>query len=457
MGLTDHYGLERLVAGDALSKDGYKFTDADRVIVDRLLYAGAEGHVHTGAPAFAQAVPTIGLTLSSTAGSIPAGVRAYYKATLVDNKGAESLPGPETFVDMPAPVAEPAPPVLTLYAGGTLLPGNYFYVLSAYTNGVSTQETKALSPAYITIPVGSTNRSVLITYPTLPSGAAGWNIYAKRPGSSVYGFLASVPSGPAAYTDNGSVVCDCYRSTPVRNSTNGANTVTVVLGGGTPLVPVGFTWKVYRTFTPGAYANNLAHWVVEETSQGSGVITPRYQDMGLATFAGQPPSSSQNPASPSKVNLAAGAEVQNRLPLGLVQAFPVVITFAFVGTQMVVTGSNVWVCEYTRATIIGCRASLGVGYHPVAASLIVNVLKGSGTNPTPLTVYTTQSTRPSIPVGAQIGARTVPQVTSLVAGDSLTVNVDQVGGGATPLDKDLTVNVTLLVQMDSATSDMTWG
>lgn len=95
MGTTDHYGLKRMGPGEHFSDDGYKYTDADRVQMDRLLYLGAEGHRHVGAVAEPAEPGTPTLTLSEASGSIPAGTRVYYKYTLVDVEGFESAPSTE--------------------------------------------------------------------------------------------------------------------------------------------------------------------------------------------------------------------------------------------------------------------------------------------------------------------------------------------------------------------------
>lgn len=453
MSLTSRYGLSRIRAGDHLADSSYKYSDRDRELISLLLWLGAEGHRHTGVAASVGTIPGVpSLSSATTGGALPAGNRIYYRYTWVEDNGLESAPSDEVYVDMPAPVDEPGAAVLAAVAGGSLVPGNYFYALAAY-KGASTSETKALSVVYMTIPATATNKSIRLTFPTPPAGATGWNIYRKSPGGGDFGFLASVPVATLLYTDTGAVALDCYRQLPRTNTTSAQNAVTFTVGAG----QAGRSWKLYRTLVSGQYQNSLLHWVVEETSEGSGVIRTNYVDTGLATAAGQPPTSEQLAGSPSKVDLAGGLEAKNRLPMANVQAFPVVVTFAFVGTQMVVTGSNTWVCEYTRATIVGARAVLGRGKAPAAAALIVDVNKGSTIAPTMVTIYTDQTTRPRIAIGAQMGSRVAPGVTTLVAGDCLTVDVDQAGGGATPTDLDLTVNVTLLVQMDEATSTMVWS
>lgn len=442
-GETNNYGLDRLGAGDDFSDRGYKFTDADRQLIDRLLYMGAEGHHHTGAAALV-ADPSVapGVTLSETGGTIPAGTRVYYKYTWVDVNGFESAASPEGYVDTPTQVLEPSSPTLLVQStGGTLLPGVYYYILSCYTN-VNTQETKATAPAYVTVPVGSTTNQITLVLPTLPSGADGFNVYVKKPGQVRYNYLASVDmtiaTPPTEYTDNGAVEEDCNRSIPIRNTTHGNNAAVVQV----PTVPVGSTWKLYRTYQSGQYENSLVHHVVEETFETSGIITNAYADLGIATSEGLPPTASQSIGSPDKVLLTDGAEVTGILPMGRV-AHPFEVTFFWPGTLQEAVGTMVWVCEFPHFFILGCRAALGVGFSPSAQEVIVDVNLGSGQSPTPTfdTIYTTQANRPMIEPGWQIGERTVPDVQQMDEGDMLTIDIDQTGEGATPNDQDLTVTV----------------
>ena len=157
MGSTSNYGLKKLEAGDALSEDSYQFTDKDRDVIDRLLKLGAETHVHDGATN-GTADPEIPpeLTLDTTSGNIPAGLTVRYRFAWVDADGAESAASPEATVATPAAVVAPAAPTLSPSStGGSLLPGNYFYVLTSYT-GANTSESKAGVRNFITVPTGST-------------------------------------------------------------------------------------------------------------------------------------------------------------------------------------------------------------------------------------------------------------------------------------------------------------
>lgn len=82
-------------------------------------------------------------------------------------------------------------------------------------------------------------------------------------------------------------------------------------------------------------------------------------------------------------------------------------------------------------TILGVTAAVNTA--PTGASLIVDVHKNG------ITVFTTQSNRPTIIAGAfETGSEAVPDVTSINGtGDYLTVDIDQIG--STVAGADLTV------------------
>jgi len=452
-GLTDNYRLLTLNAGDSLNINGYQFTRADRNTIDRLLYIGAEGHRHNGvagASSNPAAPPT--LALNTTGGNIPAGTFVAYKYTLVDDTGAESAASPEITVTTAAAIGSPGAPSLARYlTGGTLIGGNYYYILSAYS-GVQTSETRPGDQAFITLSSSSSTWRIEVTLPSLPVGADGFNVFRRSPGESKYSFMQTidmqVATPPTVFVDNGSININCNRQPPVRNSTNATNSISIGFPGATPTVPAGFTWKLYRSYASGAYNNSLLSWIVEETFESSGIITPVYLDEGGSTTFGSPPSQSQFVGSPPKIQLGNVSEVEGFLPVGR-NVVPAVATFTFPGLlDAPVVGSFAWTCEYQHAQIVGCRATLGRDSAPSSQNVIIDVNKfdAGAASPSFSTIYTTQANRPSILVGEQQGVRSVPNVTSLVAGNMLTVDIDQVGLGATPNDYDLVVTIYLLVR-----------
>lgn len=105
-------------------------------------------------------------------------------------------------------------------------------------------------------------------------------------------------------------------------------------------------------------------------------------------------------------------------------------TFSKAGVLSVVTGTSRFVFPFP-VTVLG--ATLVVSSAPVGAAIKVDVnLNGT-------TIFTTQANRPTIADGATVGSEAAPDVTAVLAGQYLTVDVDQVGS-STP-GSNLTVVV----------------
>lgn len=437
MAYTSHYGLKKLNVGETIADDSYKFSDADRDTLDLLLYLGVEGHRHTGGVG-SNAAPTDApiLAVNTTSGALAAGRRIFYKYTLIDPLGTESGPSPEAFVDTPAQVAPPSKPTLTFAStGGTLLPGNYYYVLSAYTGAAGSNfETEALNPEYVFVTGTTATNEITITLPTLPAGAAGFNIYRQAPNGPGYFYIASVDmtgiTPPTVYVDEGAVEPNCDRTRPLTNTTRQTNSVIVSL----PMaLPAGWQVRVYRTFVVNDYGNSLL------TTSSTLPVT----DTGTATTFGQPPVQGVSAGSPSRVLLTNNAEVQGKAPMSAMSAFPYVLNFTLMGELFVISGAHPWICEFPRATIIGVRAALGRGSVVADQEVVIDVNVGSGAVPTMASIFASEPSQPRIEVGAQIGERVVPDdTTELVEGDVLTLDVDQIGNG---LERDLVVAIYMYV------------
>lgn len=291
-GTTPNFNLTKLNANEDFSGDGYKYTDADRVLIDRLLNA-ALNHDHSGAPpgVSGETVSTAPiLTLDPNAGSLPAGVRMYYKIALIGPDGLPTMASPETIIDAPNPVFTPDAPIATRSAtGGTLHPGTYYYRLSAW-RAASTLETAAGNSVSVPLPVvdGTTQR-VILDLPSMPAGAGGYNIYRRIPGGAAFVHIATIDAVDVGtpWIDDGAHVVNCERFSPTSNTTSSSNSVEIDYPGG--VVPVGYTWRIYRTVVSGDWAHSQLADVVEETSEGSGIVTPSFLDLGLGTTAGSPP------------------------------------------------------------------------------------------------------------------------------------------------------------------------
>lgn len=112
-------------------------------------------------------------------------------------------------------------------------------------------------------------------------------------------------------------------------------------------------------------------------------------------------------------------------------------SFFKTGTLTVVAGTQRLPIDGTY-TIVGTR--LMVGTAPTGAALLIDVNK-NGT-----TIYSTQGNRPTIAIGANTGGPgATPDVTTLAAGDYLTVDIDQVGSSAAGSDLTVSVIVTKTV------------
>jgi hypothetical protein len=105
-------------------------------------------------------------------------------------------------------------------------------------------------------------------------------------------------------------------------------------------------------------------------------------------------------------------------------------TFYEPGVLAVATGTGMFPIPF-GATIMGVSAICRVA--PTGADVIVDIKK-NGT-----TIFTTTANRPKIVASTTVASETVPDVTNLVAGDYLTVDVLQVGSTAT--GQDLTLQI----------------
>ena len=107
-------------------------------------------------------------------------------------------------------------------------------------------------------------------------------------------------------------------------------------------------------------------------------------------------------------------------------------TFTMQGTVRTMIGSTRWYIE-TNVTIESIRVAVGTA--PTGAAIICDVNK-NGT-----TVYTTQSNRPTVAASGFTQLATAPDVTTAVAGDYFTIDVDQVGSTIAGADLTVTMRV----------------
>jgi hypothetical protein len=451
---TDRYSLSILGPGDSLNADGYKAVDADRRLIDRLLQYATEQHRHTGATGDDH-TPTAppNVALQPTGGAIGAGERYFYTYTIIDETGTESAPAPHQAIDSPPAVATPNAPALTTVSGtGSLLPGTWSYVLSAY-RGANTQETKAEISSVIAL-YGVNPGSISMVLPDLPLMADGLNIYRKAPSGLHYLYLTSIanPTNGQAWVDDGSIEGDCDRSLPGVNRTSAENSVLVEFPGATPALAEGWSWRIYRT-------DNASDWsysyLIDMPAIGGATpYTPlEFLDVGLGSQTGGPPLASQVVNAPPKIELTDATEVDGYLPPGLF-VVPTIVTFTFSGVVAAGDGTFTWVCEYDEAQIVQARAYLGVDETPETDEIVTNLLlrRASTGSTTWEPLFT--GTGPSVPVASNIGPVTsLDPPVALQVGDMLTTQVEQTDSADVSY---LSINVTLLTRSGSTDTSYPW-
>jgi hypothetical protein len=279
---TDNFGLTRVGAGESLAKNGYAALDLDRITED-LLHHAHEMHTHDGSPRLGN--PSTGPTLSAAAdgGQLTADTTYYYVVSYLDKWGLETAMSPEASLTTGAQIDEIDPPALTVETtGGTVVGGNYSYIVTAATDAGG--ETGRSTPSTATVTGGNTNR-VRLDLPPLPTGTISYRIYRKRPGQTQFYYLDETDASPFYDEGNGE---DCTITAPVSNSTNSTNSVTVTIPGGA--IPAGvFGWKIYRATEPGGYDDNsLVHQVIEPTTQFGTDLMTAWVDTGDALQQGTP-------------------------------------------------------------------------------------------------------------------------------------------------------------------------
>jgi hypothetical protein len=107
-------------------------------------------------------------------------------------------------------------------------------------------------------------------------------------------------------------------------------------------------------------------------------------------------------------------------------------TFSYPGNLVAGSGTAKFRMPF-HGTVLGVAATLGTA--PTGSSVILDVNKNG------VSLFTTQANRPTFTAGALVSTATLPDRTSLTAGDLLSVDVDQAGG--TIAGADLTVTIYL--------------
>lgn len=467
-GFTNNYGLVKLQGGESFAFNGYQFIDRDRETIDQKLWLGAEGHRHTGESGGIEPSGPPSLELDTTQGNLPSGVRIGYRISYVNERGEESAASTEEIIDTPAGVSAPQGATLVVRPGdGLLPPGTYYYTLSAYTD-YSTSETTAPNQSFITVQSADGPSMIELELPPLPAGATGFNIYRRGPGQGKLYWLTSLDMsgfpGPT-FEDDGTLQEDCDRTVPSANTTNSSNSVVITLPGATPGMDLdmGYTWRVYRTYTPGVYGpNSLMAHVVETTTEESGIVVGSIQDVGAATTAGMPRDSSGYSNSPSKI--VPEFEMEPGIPVGYIMhprveriEIPGAVE-ARMNAKSILLGPSVsdpgWFVQ-SRGMVYAVRLSLPFEVTPAAQPIQVQV---NAIKHTPqwngsayewvATAYPLFDQPIELDVGQYMSPVYVPDTGQEELGSNTYISIDilQSGGGATPTDYDLTVHVMYVVE-----------
>lgn len=294
MPTTQRFGFNYFggIEAGSIGDDGYKFTDRDRRLLDRLL-AAMEVHNHAGGDALANPDQAPAAALQTTGGSLLAGTTYHYRVAYVDDDGLETAASDEVSVATPGIVAVPNPPGLAAVSGGQLGDGVHQYGLTAIDAGG--QETQLSVPGVITL---TDWRSVAITW-TAPEGASQIGVWREGPTDGGFTRIATVAAADGTFTDDGSIPsddcpCDPDKLPPATNRTNATNAVELTLPDGVASNPLISAWRIYRTTTSGVYEpSSLVAEVVQTTDETGTTLSSTYVDTGDVPQPGQPLDTSQ--------------------------------------------------------------------------------------------------------------------------------------------------------------------
>jgi hypothetical protein len=130
------------------------------------------------------------------------------------------------------------------------------------------------------------------------------------------------------------------------------------------------------------------------------------------------------------------------MPVQVLSSSVFVVHFTMPGPVAVGESNFVWQAPF-NASIQDVRCSVGKYTPPASDDIIVDLFKWDSSSETWGSVYSDPVDRPKVLAGDIFGTPTVPDDVMLSEGDALSVEVVQSGGGATPTDEDLVVQVFL--------------
>lgn len=444
---TRRYGLTVLNSPtDQLNIANYKFSEGDRLSLDRLLRFAVENHVHTGqvVTVTRPAPPT--LSTVSRDGAIPGNTAVHYRYSIVDDRGQEALASQVATVQTPSQASAPAYAPRLSRQAGTLDGGEYLYAVSAATND-STQET-------LVGPMGAGTLAGFggwyVDLPPMPSGGQYFNVYRKGPLDTELVYLFSTGPEDRWFIDDGDRKSDRFRTSPTANTTYMTNQINVDLPQ--PWPTGSWTWKLYRTYDGTQWDYSLLDWIGPNG---------RYTDDGRGTRPGYPPETNGAVGGAPKIRL--GRDTAGAPPTSAGSGVTRTINFNSSFLQ-IGPGGWEWVNEYQHAEWLSMRATVNRAIPPTVSDCIIGIDRYYNGTWSPVN----QVLNPSAPIVATIpkgqnisdpqsmSGAGAPLPLWLQRGERLRLNVYQNGYQANETDHDLTFAVTLRVHDGLSSHSYVW-
>jgi hypothetical protein len=442
---TRRFGLTILDSPtDQLDLSNYKFSEADRVLLDRLLRVAVEDHVHTGTGISVTTPDAPVLCVQPTGGAIPPNAPVYYRYSIIDSRSQETIASAVASVNTPVPATMPAyAPRLSIYSG-YLEAGEYLYAVSACTRESSLETV-----------VGPTASGTLTTFggwyldlPPMPTGGEFFNVYRKGPRDYELIHLTTLLPDDRYFVDSGDLRANRLRVSPHANTTNRTNSIEVELPG--PFPNDSWTWKLFRTYDPANWEQSLLDWNGPD---------PHYTDDGRATRPGFPPATTAAVGGAPKINIATDTVGHAPSTISAVTR-----TVNFNAAHAVIgPGTWSWVCEYEHAELQSIWATVNRSLPATLGDCEIGLdYARAGTDtwqPVGVPDFPLNSV---IRVGESIGERTnlvvqSPSPPYLTRGDKLRLHVYETGFDLLAEDPhDLTLTATLRVHDGLSDQSYVW-
>jgi hypothetical protein len=433
---------------DEISLNNYKFTDSDRVMIDRLLRFAVENHVHTGQIVTTTRPLAPTLLTHPIDGAIPGNTTVHYRYSIVDERGQESIASQVATIQTASQASAPAfAPRLTRQAG-TLDGGEYLYAVSACTNE-ATQET-LISPMGAGTLTGFGGWHVDL--PPMPNGGQFFNVYRKAPTDTELVYLFTTGPEDRWFIDDGDRQANRFRTSPTANTTNMTNQVGIELPNESQPGD-SWTWKIYRTYDVANWDNSLLDWV------GS---NDYYVDDGRATRPGYPPETSAAVGGAPKIRL--GPDTTGAPPTTTAAGVTRIVNFN-ADTVQVGPGTWHWVNEYQHAELVSMRATVNRINPPTVYSCLIGLdrlLDVDWVTVVHPWLWPVQPMVCAISVGTSVGDSVSlngvgpPLPRYLRPGERLRLHAYQMGYEPGNADHDLSLAVTLRVHDGLSNQSYVW-